>query len=226
MTPSQPIRAIRARHAIACLAALALSLAACSNANPPASPSSSAASGTEAAPTATPAPTPTPVPTATPAPTITPTLRVAAAPSPGPIGTLPPPANRPQTIHLILHPYGDEEISVDRAVTGCRTEYCQGDYRLGVDPLFGAATGKQVGTLAYMEFVVTTDDPLWLSPANTITLEGRGQIVFSELLHDDGSGRPATGAILGGTGEFTGATGYVTSRSLGGHGDFVITITK
>lgn len=220
MTPCQPIRAIRARHAIACLAALALSLAACSNANPPASPSLSAASGAEAAPTATPAPA------ATSAPTATPTPRVAATPSPGPIGTLPPPANRPQTIHLILHPYGDQEISVDRAVTGCRMEYCQGDYRLGVDPLFGAATGKQVGTLAYVEFVVTTDDPLWLSPANTITLEGRGQIVFSELLHDDGSGRPATGAILGGTGEFTGATGYVTSRSLGGHGDFVITITR
>ena len=50
-------------------------------------------------------------------------------------------------------------------------------------------------------------------------------MVFSELLHDDQSGRPAIGAILGGTGEFTGATGYVTSRSLGGYGDFVITIT-
>jgi hypothetical protein len=140
--------------------------------------------------------------------------------------TLPPPAYRAQTIHLTLQPSGDQEIWVDRAVTGCRTEYCQGDYRLGDDPLFDAGSGKQVGTLAYVEFVVTTDDPLWLSPANTITLEGRGQIVFSELLHDDQSGRPATGAILGGTGEFTGATGDVTSRSLRGSGDFVITITR
>jgi hypothetical protein len=219
MTRNQPIRTTRIGFVIACLAGLALSPAACSSANPPASPSLSAASGTEAAPTATPAAT------ATPAPTITPTLRVAATPSPGPIGTLPPPADRAQTIHLILHPYSDTDVSV-RSQTGCNTEYCQGDYRLGDDPLFDAATGKQVGTLAYVEFVVTTVDPLWLSPANTITLEGRGQIVFSEALHDDGSGRPATGAITGGTGEFLGATGYITSRSRGGSGDFVVTITR
>jgi hypothetical protein len=82
----------------------------------------------------------------------------------------------------------------------------------------------------YVEFLVDASDSLYHSPGNTITLTGRGQIVFSETLHDDGSGRPATGAIIGGTGEFLGATGFVISRSLstGGDfgGDFVITITN
>ena len=191
---------------VACLATAALALAACSSANPPASPSPSAESGTEATPTATP------------------TLRVAAALARTRRHTAArrqPAADDP----LILHPSSDTEISV-RSQTGCNTEYCQGDYRLGDDPLFDAATGKQVGTLVYVEFVVTTADPLWLSPANTITFEGRGQIAFSEALHDDGSGRPATGAIRGGTGEFLGARGYVISRSFGGSGDFVITITE
>lgn len=44
-------------------------------------------------------------------------------------------------------------------------------------------------------------DSLFHSPANTITLTGRGQIVFSE-------------------------TGYAVSRSLRGSGDFVITISN
>jgi hypothetical protein len=147
---------------VACLATAALALAACSSANPPASPSPSAESGTEATPTATP------------------TLRVAAALARTRRHTAArrqPAADDP----LILHPSSDTEISV-RSQTGCNTEYCQGDYRLGDDPLFDAATGKQVGTLVYVEFVVTTADPLWLSPANTITLEGRGQIAFSEAL--------------------------------------------
>jgi hypothetical protein len=215
MIPTLPSFHWRADSVVACIVALTLALAACSSPNPP-SPSASAR-GSEVASIATPAPT------ATPPPTLTPTALVVATPAPTPDITLPPAANRAQTIHLILHPGGDTEVSV-RSLTGCSG--CQGDYRLGDDELFDATTGKQVGTLVYVEFVVTTGDSLYYSPGNTIDLTGRGQIVFSETLHDDGSGRPATGAILGGTGEFLGATGYVVSRSLRGSGDFVITLTK
>ena len=135
-------------------------------------------------------------------------------------------ASRAQTIHLTLRPSHDTQVSVG-SLTGCtNTASCQGDYRIGDDPVFDAATGKEVGTLVYVEFVVLTGDQLYHSPANTITLTGRGQIVFTETLYDDGSGRPATGAIIGGTGEFLGVTGTVVSTSLQGTGDFVITITE
>ena len=134
--------------------------------------------------------------------------------------------DQPQTIHLTLRPGNDTYVSV-RSVTGCTNKTsCQGDYLIGDDLLFDAATGKQVGTLVYVEFVVDTGDTLFHSPANTITLTGRGQIVFSETLYDDGSWRPATGAIIGGTDEFLGITGFVISRSLSGRGDFVITINN
>lgn len=184
MTPTQPIRGGRVRFIVACLATLALALAACSGASPSDSPSASSSKSA-------------------------------------------------QTIHLTLQPGNDTYqpgtdtyVSVGSA-TGCtNTTSCQGDYLIGDDPLFDAATGKQVGTLVYVEFVVDTGDTLFHSPANTITLTGRGQIVFSETLYDDGSGRPATAAITGGTDEFLGATGFVISRSLSGGGDFVITITN
>jgi hypothetical protein len=219
MVAHEPMRRAGTHFALACSVSVALAFAACSSSNPP-SPSASAR-GSEVASTAAPAPT------ATPPSTLTPTALVAATPTPAPTPdiTLPPAANRAQTIHLILRPGGDQDVSV-RSLTGCGSTYCQGDYRLGDDPLFDAATGKQVGTLVYVEFVVKTGESLFHSPGNTFDLTGRGQIVFSETLYDDGSGRPATGAILGGTGEFLGARGYVVSQSLQGSGDFVINITK
>jgi len=133
-------------------------------------------------------------------------------------------ANGPLTIHLRLKPTSDTYVSVG-SLSGC-TGSCQGDYLVGNDPLFDATTNKQVGTLVYVEFLVDPGDRLFHSPGNTITLTGRGQIVFSETLHDDQSGRAATGAILGGTDEFLGATGFVISRSTPVGGDFVITITN
>ena len=60
----------------------------------------------------------------------------------------------------------------------------------------------------------------------TITLTGRGQIVFTEvILHEPGK-PPATAPITGGSGEFLGAMGEVTARVLSNGGDFVITLTK
>jgi hypothetical protein len=205
MARTQSIRAKRVRFLLACAVALAMALAACST-NAPASASAvgqtetessaSQASGTSHAPSASP-----------------------VIPPPGTV-------NEPRTIHLILRPSNDTQVSVG-SLSGCtNTTSCQGDYRIGDDPLFDATTGEEVGTLVYVEFVVKTGDSLFHSPGNTITLTGRGQIVFSETLYDDGSGRPATGAILAGTGEFLGATGSITSKSLPGSGDFVVTLTN
>jgi hypothetical protein len=76
-----------------------------------------------------------------------------------------------------------------------------------------------------VEFGVVTGTNLFYSPADTITLTGHGQIIFTETIYDDGTGKPVKGAIIGGTDEFLGATGYVISTSLPNSGDFVITIT-
>jgi hypothetical protein len=127
------------------------------------------------------------------------------------------------TIHLIRHPIND----TDGSLTGCSNPgSCQGDYMVGYDPLFDAVTGKQVGTLAYECFLVDVGFTLYHCPDATITLTGRGQIVFTEVIQHEPGKPPAVAPITGGTGEFLGATGEVTARVLSGGGDFVITITK
>jgi hypothetical protein len=147
----------------------------------------------------------------------TPTATPAASPT----------ADQPETIHLALHSAGNSVYVPVGSLTGCtNTTSCQGDYRLGVVPLVDAATDEDVGTLVYVEFVVETGDSLFHSPGNAIRLAGRGKIAFTETLYDDGSGRPATAPITGGTGEFLGATGFIVSTSLPTGGDFVITITN
>jgi hypothetical protein len=60
-----------------------------------------------------------------------------------------------------------------------------------------------------------------------MTLTGRGQIVFDETVYIGGPWYPKPWPIIGGTGEFLGATGSVASPkdSTWPYGDFVITIT-
>jgi hypothetical protein len=60
----------------------------------------------------------------------------------------------------------------------------------------------------------------------TITLTGRGQIVFTEVIEHEAGKPPTIAPITGGTGEFLGATGTVTAKVLAGNGDFVITTTE
>jgi len=60
----------------------------------------------------------------------------------------------------------------------------------------------------------------------TITLTGRGQIVFTEIIQHEPGKPPAIAPITGGSGEVPGAMGEVTARVLPDRGDFVITITK
>ena len=128
----------------------------------------------------------------------------SANPSASPAPTASPSAsaaNQPQTIHLILGLGSDTDVSVG-SLAGCtNTIRCQGDYRIGDISLLDAATGKEVGTLVFVEFGVVTGTNLFCSPADTITLTGRGQIVFTETIYDDGTGKPVKGAIIGGTDE-------------------------
>ena len=122
----------------------------------------------------------------------TPTAAPAASPA----------SDQPQTLHVALHVAGNSLYVPVGSLTHCtNTTSCQGDYRLGVVPLVDAATNGYVGTLVYVEFVVDTGDSLFHSPGNAIRLAGRGKIAFTETLYDDGSGRPATAPITGGTGE-------------------------
>jgi hypothetical protein len=152
-------------------------------------------------------------------PSPTPTV---AAPSVAP-QSLAAAARTAETIHLSLHPINDTVGSL----MGCSNPgSCQGDFMVGYDPLFDVATGKQAGMLAYECFLVDVGSTLFHCPGMTITLTGRGQIAFTEVIEHEPGKPPAVAPITGGTGEFLGATGEVTARVLSNGGDFVITLTQ
>ena len=164
---------------------------------------------------------------ATAAPTAAPTAVPTAAPTPArteaPTAPSPAAAHQPQTIHLILHVINDTAGSLAKCSS---TGSCQGDFMVGYDPLVDAASGKEVGTFAYECFLVDVASTRFHCPGVTITLTGRGQIVFTELIEHLPGKPPAVSPITGGTGEFLGATGTVTAKVLSGAGDFVISITR
>ena len=138
----------------------------------------------------------------------------------------PPSSGKRQTIHLIEHPTNVNSVSVG-SPTGCtNATSCQGDYLIGENPMSDAATGREVGTITFECFFVDTGTLLLHCPGITITLINRGQIVFNESVDLGGEVRLANGTITGGTGEFIGATGTVTSRKLASTSDFVITLTR
>lgn len=202
MTSTQPIRAKRAPILLTGLATLGLTLASCG----------SAASVPQTLP-----------------PTVTATANLIAAPTPttAVLAVTPMPAaaaSQPETrtIHLILHAVNDTVGSLP----GCSgSGPCQGDFMVGYDPLFDADTGKEVGTFAYECFLVDVASFRYHCPGVTITLTGRGLIVFTELIEHETGKPPAVSPITGGTGEFLGATGTVTAKVLSGEGDFVVSIT-
>jgi hypothetical protein len=143
-------------------------------------------------------------------------------------GSAGPSAHAPQTIHVLEPARNVTEVSVG-SLTGCTNEAgCQGDYVLGDDPLLDATTQQEVGRLLFECFRVDTATTLFHCPGNTIILTGRGQIVYTEDVHFAPGYSTDPWPIIGGTGEFAGATGFVTSpahSSYTGGGDFVITIT-
>jgi hypothetical protein len=133
----------------------------------------------------------------------------------------------PQTIHVLEPGGNDTDVSVGK-LTGCTATTCQGDYSIGDDALFDAVTSKQVGTILFECFVVDAASGLYHCPGITIDLTGRGQIVYTANVYIGGAWQPEPWPITGGTGEFLGATGSVTSPQFqtSSGGDYVITITK
>ncbi|MEO6059727.1 MAG: hypothetical protein ABIQ05_07150 [Candidatus Limnocylindria bacterium] len=98
-----------------------------------------------------------------------------------------------------------------------------------IDPLLDATTREEVGSLLFECFRIDTGSSLFHCPGNTITLTGRGQIVYTENVHFAPGYAPEEWPITGGTGEFHGATGFVTTPADSTYtegGDFVITIIK
>ena len=142
-----------------------------------------------------------------------------------PIATVAP--AQPQTIHVLEPGGNDTDVSVGK-LTGCTATTCQGDYSIGDDALFDAVTSKQVGTILFECFVVDAASGLYHCPGITIDLTGRGQIVYTANVYIGGAWQPEPWPITGGTGEFLGATGSVTSPQFqtSSGGDYVITITK
>jgi len=153
-------------------------------------------------------------------------LALVACTSANPSASTP---NESQTIH-VLEPAKNVTVVPVGSLTGCTsTAGCQGDYVLGDDPLLDATTRQEIGRLLFECFRVDVGSSLFHCPGNTIALAGRGQIVYTEDVHFV-SGYPADSwPITGGTGEFLGATGFVTSPANSTYpdgGDFVITIMR
>jgi len=177
---------------------------------------SSPAGSLEAAGTASPSPAPTVV-----AQSAAPTL---ARPTPRPVSTLPPPAHRAQTIHVLEDPVSFRTVTVD----GCTsTAGCEGDQLIGTSRMLDADTRVTIGSFAVSCILIDPGKNRYHCPANTITLTGRGQIVFDETFNLGGPWDPVPWPINSGTGEFLDATGSVTSPedSTWSYGDFVISIT-
>lgn len=216
--------AVRRAH-LPALAALvvAILVAACGAAQP--SPAGSAV----AAGTASPSP-----PSSAAAPSAAPLTSTPAPAAPISVATAPAAANQPTAIHLLEDPIDFTDVKVG-SLTGCTsTGGCLGDQLVGHSRMLDAATHKEIGAFLVNCVLIDPGQSLYSCPANTITLTGRGQIVFTEsLLFTSDASRQALDAwrpwpIIGGTGEFLGATGTVEDviGSTWSYLDCVITITN
>jgi hypothetical protein len=150
-------------------------------------------------------------------------LAACGSAGPSPAATQAPAAAQTLEMHLILQPVNDTVGSL----TACSSPGgCQGDFMVGYDPLVDATNSKQVGTFAYECFLVDVASTRYHCPGVVISLTGRGDIVFTEVIEHAPGRPPAIAPITGGTGEFLGATGTVTLKVLTGSGDLVIAMTK
>ena len=158
------------------------------------------------------------------------TLALAVAACSSANQTASPAAAHPPVTIDVLEPANNVSIVSVGSLTGCTNATgCQGDYVLGDDPLLDATTKKEVGRLLFECFRVDTGNSLFHCPGNTMTLTGRGRIVYTEDVHFAPGYSPDEWPITGGSGEFLGATGFVSSPADSGYadgGDFQITITR
>lgn len=193
----------RARHALVVTGAvtLALALGACSAASPTSSPPTSVAAAEASV---------------SPAPPL-------AKPASRPVATLPQPAHRAQTLHVLEDPIAFHTV----AVAGCTSAAgCEGEQLIGRSRMLDADTFEVVGDFDVKCVLLDPSKNSYHCPANTITLFGRGDIVFDETFNLGGPWNPVPWPIISGTGEFLEATGSVASPedSTWPRGDFVIAI--
>jgi hypothetical protein len=137
-------------------------------------------------------------------------------------------ANQPQTIHVLEIDANVTLVKVG-SLSGCTTEVCEGDYFVGDNELVDARTSKRVGNFLFECFVVDGASGLYHCPSNTMVLTGRGRIVITEDVYiGNPSATPGPWPIIGGTGEFLGVTGTMTSppNSTAPSGDFIVTYTR
>lgn len=131
------------------------------------------------------------------------------------------PANpAPQVVHLSELPTNVNSVEIGSLTDCTATTSCQGDFLLGASQMLDAATGDEVGSVTFECFFLDTGSLLLHCPGSAISLTDRGQMVINETVDLGGEVRPDNGTIIGGTGEFLGAMGALTS----GNKDFVITI--
>lgn len=128
-----------------------------------------------------------------------------------------------RTIHIQEHVSNATYVPVYTLVGGSGPS-TQGDYIAADDPIFDPNTGQQVGHDAGICTLVDVATQIYACPDVTFIFTGRGQIAAGGLF--DGTGNRTTGSILGGTGEFRGASGTVTIQALDGGtvDDFVFTL--
>jgi hypothetical protein len=137
-------------------------------------------------------------------------------------------ANQSLTIHVLEIDTNVTLVKVG-SLTGCTTDVCEGDYFVGDNELVDAQTSKRVGNFLFECFVVDVASGLYHCPSNTMVLTGRGRIVITEDVYiGNRSAIPGPWPIIGGTGEFLGVTGMMTSPpdSTAPSGDFIVTYTR
>lgn len=147
--------------------------------------------------------------------------------SPTPTATASGPSGQ-QTFHVLERDLNVELVKVG-SLTGCTTTICMGDYYVGSNALIDAETSKVVGSFLFECFVVDVTSGLYHCPSNTMVLTGRGRIVITEDVYiGNRAAPPGPWPIIGGTGEFLGVTGTMTSpeNSTASSGDFIVTFTK
>ncbi len=131
-------------------------------------------------------------------------------------------SDQPQTVDFWERSQAPTYVPVG-TLTGCTdATSCVGDVYVGEKQLIDTVTGLEIGSIAFECFFIEAGTNRVHCPGVTITLTGRGQIVFTGTEDID---NPAgeRGPIIGGTGEFLGATGVVDAPALF---HLVITITE
>jgi len=141
------------------------------------------------------------------------------------VGTRASEAGKKRTIRVQEHGTNATYVPVQTLVGGSGPS-SQGDYLAFDDPVFDPDTEAQVGHVMGVCVLVDVSVQTFMCPDVTLILTGKGQIAVGGMF--DGTGKPASGPILAGTGMFSGAVGTYTITALDGGtiDDWVVTLSQ